>query len=232
MSDKKELQDMVREAIDDAMSEKEEATRRAKIEEVLETAQNTIDELNKVVEEKDTLLAEAAEEKDSLSQRVEQLLAEAKELQDNLAKAEEDRKEVEDRANVAEASLAEIAKDRKLEERMVELAEAKVVKSAEEKLEIQKARVREMGDEEFASYKEELVDLRSSLEEELKAAASKEDDEDDNGGLTVAPADIGKARQETAGAGLPDAEAVASSQLDVYKKLGAAMAAKMSDQAR
>jgi hypothetical protein len=64
-------------------------------------------------------------------------------------------------------------KDKAAELRMAELAEAGVGLSNKD---AQMAKVREMEDEEFASYKEELVSLRSAVMAELAKAEEPEDE--------------------------------------------------------
>ena len=111
---------------------------------------------------------------------------------------------------------------------MTELAEAKVAKSDEEALEAQKTRVRGMSNEEFASYKADLVEIRKSVEDqvraELEAASNKNKSED---GLDVAPADLDAASRENAAA-LPDVEGSGVDDISAkYQSFGNAMAKAM-----
>jgi chromosome segregation ATPase len=66
-----------------------------------------------------------------------------------------------------ELELSNIMKDRAAEKRMVELEDAGVIRSDRDS---QMKKVREMSDEDFASYKEELVSIRESVLKELEKA--------------------------------------------------------------
>jgi len=114
---------------------------------------------------------------------------------------------------------------------MKELDEAKVVMA--NALDAQTAKVREMTDEEFASYKEERVALRKSVEEELAANAA-------NGTETASTGDTDNDddSSDTPEANIPTGEAIAaslnmetqasSSMKSKYRDLGKAMADAMS----
>lgn len=198
----------VREAVREALAEKEEAERLSKVEDLLNTAEATINGLTDTISQKDEELASVADQRDSLKTLVEELQTKATELDEKLAQAEEEKRVIEERASVAEQELASLEANRRLAARVSELEEVKVLKSDEEKRVVQTARIRDLSDEEFASYKEELVELRSDLEEELrKEAAEATDVGDDTDGavaaaggdvVEVAPADLGN--KETASA--------------------------------
>ena len=75
-------------------------------------------------------------------------------------------------------------KDLILVERVKVLEEASVLRSGKA-LDIQKAKIREMTDEDFEAYKEELVAIRKELEEELKKNIANKDDKNDKDKATA-----------------------------------------------
>lgn len=195
------FRDATKEAVREALAQKEEADRSEKTAEVLESAKNRIVELTDAVDAKEAELAASKEEKESLLSKVAELEAKTAELQEKIESFNKEKEQLEDRAFKAEAELAGIAADRRLEQRMNELASAKVASVSESARAAQSAKVREMDDEAFNSYKEELVSMRAELEAELKAAASQE--VPDGGSEEVAdvpPPDIEKVRKEDAAA--------------------------------
>lgn len=183
----------------------------AKVSEALETAETTISDLLQAVKSKEDELALAGDDKKALQQQVDELMAKTKELEEQLAAREAElkdintqRAELEQRATAAEAVLAEAAAAKLLETRVSELAEAKVLKSGE-KLEAQKAKIAAMTDEEFAAYREELVDLRLELEAALvtKETAADEAVVETEEVVEVAPPAI---KEEAAAAGALNVE--------------------------
>ncbi len=212
-----------------------EATQLAKVSEVLETAETTISELLQTVESKDDELATSSEDNLTLKQQVDELMAKTKLLDEQLAAREAELKaltdlhmQAEQRAVAAETIIAEAAKIKTLETRVAELATSKVLKAGE-KLEAQKAKIKSMSDEEFATYRDDLVDVRSELEALLKSATTEvattvADIEET---VEVAPAAISK---ETAAAGTVAVEIVKTpTQKDRYAAFGAGLVKLMGN---
>lgn len=226
MEDTKDFEDMVRKGVAAALEEKEGAARTEKMEDVIKAAQQTIDDLTGSLSEKEQLVEAANDEKQKLADEIKTLRETLEELETNLRLKEEENTQLGERALKAESALEEITLARIAEERMSELAEAKVAKTGE-KLEAQKAKVKSMSDAEFASYKEELVELRTSIEEEL----AKEEAAADEGDLAVAPADIAAARSESASVTL-DAESASKSTEDRFARFSAYLDKKLSNTSR
>lgn len=145
-------------------SEKEEAEIRKQTEEALNKAAVTIDELTTALEASNTEVSESADK-----------LSEAEETIQNLkSELEAARKEMEEatkRAEESEGTLEEMKKDRATELRIQELGKAGVISDTE----AQSSKVRDMSDEEFASYKEELVSIREAVIAELSKSEEKEE---------------------------------------------------------
>jgi len=140
-------------------SKKEEAEMRELTELELQKAAKTIEDLTSVLETKKTEFSE-----------VEVKLTEANEKVENLeSELEAARAEIETsngKLTETEKALEEMKKDEIANVRMSELEEAKVIRSDRE---AQIAKIREMSDEDFAAYKEELVAIRQSVVAELEA---------------------------------------------------------------
>lgn len=140
-------------------SKKEEAEMRELTELELQKAAKTIEDLTSVLETKKTEFSE-----------VEVKLTEANEKVENLeSELEAARAEIEtsnDKLTETEKALEEMKKDEVANVRMSELEEAKVIRSDRE---AQIAKIREMSDEDFVAYKEELVAIRQSVVAELEA---------------------------------------------------------------
>jgi len=200
----------IREAVREALAEKEEANRLAKVEELLTDAESTINELTQVVAAKDEELSTASVSSEALKAKVEELETKLADLGNKLDETEKSREDNEKRATAAETELASIAAENRLAGRMAELEAEKIAVSGEARV-AQEERVRELSDEEFNAYKTERVELRNQLEAEFKtaaeAAAAATGNTDTAKGDTL-PADIEKARKE-------DAAAAAAATLDV-----------------
>lgn len=136
--------------------------------EKLSEASSRIDELTDVLTSKDEEIASTAEELKALKDAHSAELAEkTKELSDKLAALEAQVADANARTDAVveerdslKASLESIEKDRRAEKRVAELSEAKVA-FTDEAAKAQYTKVREMGDEDFASYKTELVQVRN-----------------------------------------------------------------------
>lgn len=185
--DKIELKNQVRQVVDELFSAKEEAEIRKNTEAALEESANTIRDLTRALEGKNTEVAELEEKISTTESVVEelksQLEAAKKESEDKDAKLEEALKNKDEEiAKVEESHKEELeAVTCKLVEmsakiRMAELEEAGVVNSDKES---QEEKVKAMTDEEFASYKAELISIREAVIKELEKSAKKEKEDND-----------------------------------------------------
>jgi chromosome segregation ATPase len=163
------------------------------------------------------------------------------------SKLEAAKKETEDSNSKladAEKTIAEMNKDRATETRMKDLVDSGIALSNKE---VQTAKVREMTDEEFASYKDELISLRKAIEEELaktaqaadeqakkeqeekeKAAAAAKEEEDkkaaDTANAVTPPPEVNK---ESAAKAALNLEIKKDDILTKYAEMGKAMAQRM-----
>lgn len=159
------LKKQVAELVDSLFNEKEEAEIRKNTEHELEKAASTISDLTSALEEKNT---EVAEVEDKLSQSE----ARVTELETELEAAKKELETANEKLGESEQALEDIKKDRAAEVRMAELEDAGVARSDKDN---QMAKVREMSDEDFASYKDELVSIREAVVAELEKAKAEAD---------------------------------------------------------
>ena len=218
--DTKAINDEVQSAVNQYMKTKEDAAKLELTEKFVGEASATIQELTNTVLEKEAEIADALEQNVELQAKLDEVTALVEQLQkdvDNSNKAADDLKA---RAEDAETQLADIMRARLTDQRMKELESAKVAKTGA-KLEEQRSRVSEMGDEEFVAYKQDLVDFRASVEEQLRAetAAAAEESE-----VETVPADIDPKNTEVAAVNV---ETEITSVGEYYNKVMQALTEKM-----
>lgn len=223
MNNNDELMNLVRAAVESALKVREGEDRAASIEDSLEEANTMVTDLKETIQASATDLATKEQDNTELQAQLQELVAQVEELGEKLAKSEEDKVGLETRATAAELHLSDIAKENKLKQRLCQLEEAKVAKSGE-KLDSQLAKVKELSDEEFASYLEDRVELRASIEEALIADATLAPK---GGEVTVAPVDVTAVKASVVPV-VPVIEKTTEETIeDVYARLGDAMAASV-----
>jgi len=172
MDDK--LKKEILEEVDKIFAGKKEDEQRKRTEVALEESASTIEALTSDLESERVKITELEEKLVASEEAIKTLEDEKSEASVEAEKAgEEQAKELEELKKELEEKAEEldnIKKDAVAGTRMEELASAGVVRSDKEG---QTAKVREMSDEEFASYKEELVEVRAGILEELKKAEEK-----------------------------------------------------------
>lgn len=161
---KTELKSEIESVVTSIFSEKEEADIRRKTESALQESAEKVQDLT-------TCLEERNEEISTLTETVTEREEKIQNLESELEAAKKEVEESNDKLTGAENALEEMKKDRAAELRMTELVEAKVVDSDKE---AQLVKVREMADEEFATYRDERIALRQAVIDELAAAREEE----------------------------------------------------------
>lgn len=161
----KNLEVQVAAVVESLFNEKEQAMIRQRTEAELQKAATTISELASSLEEKNT---EVAEFEDKISETE----AKVQELTSELEAAKAELETANEKLGQTEKALEDMKKDRAAEVRMTELEDAGVTRSDRES---QMEKVREMSDEDFASYKDELVSIREAVVAELKKDREKAD---------------------------------------------------------
>jgi colicin import membrane protein len=161
----KNLEVQVAAVVESLFNEKEQAMIRQRTEAELQKAATTISELASSLEEKNAEVAEFEEKISEAEAKVQGLTSELEAAKKELETANE-------KLGQTEKALEDMKKDRAAEVRMTELEDAGVTRSDRES---QMEKVREMSDEDFASYKEELVSIREAVVAELEKARATAD---------------------------------------------------------
>jgi predicted RNase H-like nuclease (RuvC/YqgF family) len=216
-------------------SEKEEVEIRKKTEEALQKAAVTIEDLTNSLEEKNA-------EAENHESKVFEYETKVEDLESKLEAANEEIETVKRQLEETENTLKEMEKDKATDVRMAELDEAGVAFHGEKEKANQVVKVREMSDDEFAAYRDELASVRRAVLAELEAASTGGDEAggDDAGGDDAGGDEAGGDEEEEdtiIPANIdPDKAVSAALNLDIYPseelskkyaELGRAMAEKM-----
>ncbi len=148
----------VKAKVDEALSSKEDDVARQEAEQALQEAKETFETLKAALEARDAKIKEYEEALANL-ENVDPTSAEVS-ANERIVELETALAEATTRVSVAEAALDTIAREETAAGRMAELEESEVSLD-EEAAEAQYAKVRDMSDEDFQSYKSELVALKA-----------------------------------------------------------------------
>ncbi len=159
----KELEVQVANVVESLFNEKEEAEIRKRTEAELQKAATSISELVKALEVKN---GEVSDYEVKLSESE----ARIKGLTSELEAAKKESETANTKLAETVTILDNIKKDRATEQRMTELETAGVARADKDS---QAKKIREMSEEDFASYKDELVSVRQAVIDELEKARSK-----------------------------------------------------------
>lgn len=160
----KKLKEDIEAVVASIFSEKEESDMRKKTESELQKAADTIDDLTSVLEDKKSEFSAVSEQLTESTDKISSLELE-------LEAARKETEDVNVKLSETEKVLEEIKKDQVVATRISELDDAKVNHSNKE---AQATKIREMDDDEFAAYKEELVAVRQLVIAELEANDKEE----------------------------------------------------------
>ena len=186
MSD--QLSNDVTKIVDDIFKQKEESEMIKETEKALTKSADTINELSESLEAKDQELADSVAEISGLNETILTLEAKIKELE--LAKTtletektglENEKADIIRRAEEAESKIDKMEKDKLAETRFSELKGSGIAATNDKAIEDQTSKIREMSDEDFISYKDELVAIREAIVAELKASEHTADSIIDQG---------------------------------------------------
>jgi len=152
-------------------SKQEEAAKMQATEDALNEAASRIAVLDESVVAKSSEIEELTSSLADMTTTKDTELAESAAL---LETANTDRDAATAKLAEVETAFAELKKDILVKERLVELSEAKVAIKAD--LDSQIAKIKDMDDEEFSSYKTDRVELRESVMKELEATQTATDE--------------------------------------------------------
>lgn len=214
-------------------SDKEQAGQVQKTQEALSESAETIEILTQSLEAKVTELEEANTSSEAVTAEKDTKISE---LTTELEAAQLKVTELEASLVETKETLENIEKDQVAEARMAELKEEKVAILSD--LETQTAKVKELTDEEFASYKTDRVELRNAVAAELEAASKAAASQESNEEIVL---EEGAASEEdvlTPAAEITPGQSMAAAMnfeskpsedmLAKYAKMGAALAAGMT----
>ena len=187
MSD--QLKKDVKQLVDDIFKQKEETAMRQEIEEALQKSTDTINNLNTNLEAKDVEIeafeAAASELNDTISElevKITDLERDKENLEKEKTDLENEKAEIIKRAEDAEKELEDIKKDQLAQARFDDLKNSGVAATNDKAKEDQISKIREMSDEDFTAYKDELVAVREAVVAELETSAGTDDETGKNAG--------------------------------------------------
>ena len=173
----------IKNIVDDIFRKKEESEMKQETEKALQTSADMVNELSSSLEAKDATLNDKEAEISALGETISDLELKITELTDEKTTLENEKEAFETekadivkRAEEAEDKIAEMEKDQLSTTRVSELKEAGIAATNEKAIEDQTSKIREMSDEEFSSYKGELVAIREAIVAELKSEKETSDD--------------------------------------------------------
>ncbi len=238
------FKEAVEKFVQDILAGEASASASSKLEKVLNESSECIQDLKGKVTDLEKAAVENTTAVEDLEKVKTELETEVTALKEQVQNLSEEKTVLEERASKAEEVLVDIKKDRTADRRMAELVDVKVARSNEEAETAQRLYVRDMSDEEFASYKDERVSLREELladiaqetaDKKAKVAEGLEPavegskpavEKEVAGGGVVPPADI-KGALEKASAVLPNA--ASAKEGGNWKDFGPALASFCKD---
>ena len=157
--------------VDEIFKKKEEAEMKKETEAALTSAAENITQLNESFEAKDVEheaeVAGLQETITSLETQLNDAVESKTALEGEKATFDEEKDKLTKRAETAEEELDNMKKDQMAKDRMEALRTAGVSSTNEE---IQQEKVRNMSEEDFAAYQEELVSIKESIVKQLESS--------------------------------------------------------------
>lgn len=217
--DKEALKKDVELIVSSIFSEKEDVDKKRLTEKALKDSAKVVTDLTTSITDKEDVIVDLETKVSEAEVTIAEHVAT---IDTEKIKVEELTKQLEEitvKLSASELKITDMEKDMSADARMVELKECKVI-SVDEKAQCTK--IKEMTDEEFASYKKELVELRKSIETELASTTTVVKQDGDDAIVTTPSMKTDVSNSEQA------ALNVEADSLDTdsdYAELGKAMAA-------
>ncbi len=235
MEDK--LREEIKSVVTAIFDNKKEADQRDKTQQALETAGANVEALSTEVKDNKETITSLEEDKSTLEAELATVKSAAedakKEVETKLQTATTELEGVKTQFDEVSTELKDLKQEAVASTRMSEIEEAGVIR---EDAVAQQEKVKGMSDEEFASYKEELIAVRKSILAGLEAAKIEADssggDGEDGGEaaasqedeVTTPPADINPTNAVSAAL---NAEIPSDDLIKEYASLGQALADEM-----
>jgi len=244
-----EVASFIDSTVEKLLKAKEDTEMRKEIEEALSKSTSRINELTEeaqskdaTIEELNTKISDLQQELSAANEEKEGIISEKTQLEEAKTSLESEKEDLSTKLEEATNELTEMKKASLMATRMEELEKAGVASKSDKGKETQAAKISDMSDEEFASYKEELVSVREDILAELKAKESSSDDEGEDKTEEKATVEEDKDLEKEIASSKstavnPTYAASAALNLEVvpskdvmekYSKLGKAMAARIS----
>ena len=174
------IREEVKLALEGILASKEESEIKTRMEEALTDAKETISSLNQDVADKEAAIAVFSGDIETKDASIVGLEEKVKELEIAIESLTKEKDGAEGKASTLETELAEIKKEQTADIRLAKIIEAKLIRETEEVKDKTKVKVKEMSDEDFNAYIEDLSEVRNSFLEELKKQEDAKDDDDED----------------------------------------------------
>jgi hypothetical protein len=219
-----QVKDYVVQMVNDIIEQKLSEGNDVSAEEVLNQAKASIVSMTTKVAELEVRISEDATKIESLELYKSEAEASILSKEAEIEALRVEKESILSRATAAEVTLDNLAKDKIASDRMAELEGLKVVRSEAKRVE-QEMLVRGMTEEEYASYKEEMVLLRNEFISSISTVGSVSGDESD---VNVEPVDV-EGALESASVVLPNVETSNSNKSELWTNFGPALSEYISD---
>jgi len=214
------VRDDVVKLVEDILDKKALAGLQVDVEEALNEAKKSVSDMADKVAELEVRVSSDSEAIEALEASKNELVTELAAKKDEVVSLNAEKEVLLARVETAESTLETMAKDKLTDDRMADLDGLKIARAGEAR-DKQALLVREMSDEDFAAYKDDMVAFRDEIaasykpeepaapeagadNDDLKENASATGDEEDDD-VQTPPVDV-KGALETASATLPNAE--------------------------
>ncbi|MCK5015700.1 MAG: hypothetical protein KAS32_01395 [Candidatus Peribacteraceae bacterium] len=209
------VRDDITKLVEDILDKKAIAGLQADVDEALSEAKKSVLDMTEKVAEMETREASDAAVLEALEASKGELETELAAKNGEVDSLTVEKEVLLKRVESAESTLETMEKDKLTDNRMTELEGLKITRAGEAR-EKQALFVRDMSDEDFAAYRDDMVALREEIAASLRPKAEENTDEDPSGetagaegeegdNVLTPPADIQSAL-ETATVTLPNAE--------------------------
>ena len=214
------LKETVEKIVSAIFDAKEEETMRKKTQEALQASASKLEEIQATLAEKDQLIEKANTEIEFLKEEALKISKEKDSVEETkgaeVAALAEEKQVLARELEKVSLELSTIKKEMLAEVRMQELSKEGVVR---EDASLQKAKISEMTDEDFASYKEELISIKAQV---IAALSTKKEETEENVQEEIIPANVDP--EQSAQAALNLETTSPQTLRDRYQELGKSLA--------
>jgi hypothetical protein len=216
------INEMIKSTVQEILAETAATGIESQVEEALKTAEDIVSAMTERVKELEKVASDGAASLESLESTKVGLETELSACKEELVLVKSEHETLKLEAASVKEELDTVRKDMLIKERLSTLGDLGITRKGEEALGRQVAAVREMTEEEFAAYSQEMVELKAEFVEAVKeekavSAEAKVEytPEDKKEEISTPPADVEEAKKEVA-AVLPNSD---KNSKDDYKKI-------------